>query len=150
MDEMVALADVPRKLGRFEMTVNPARPMISHRKTEMTVKRSRELGFDRARDFLRVGADGGEEALRDFAVFADQEFFEVPRHGFAHAGLRVQPAEDRLLIRRDHVRDVEERERDVVLGRAEVRDLVPVAVLLVEGVRREAEDDEPARTVLVV
>jgi hypothetical protein len=47
-EALFPLADIARELDHFVMLVNPARPMICHRKAEMSLARFRELGFDRA------------------------------------------------------------------------------------------------------
>jgi hypothetical protein len=52
-----AIADVARELGRFEMTVNPARPNVSRAKSELTPASLREMGLDRALSIVATKGD---------------------------------------------------------------------------------------------
>src|SRR5690606_15584328 len=108
----------------------------------------RELGGDRSIDLAAVvRRHAAQPPLDDLAVLRDEELLEVPRYRRLHPGLRVDPLEDRL--GRDavggvvlHRPDRRERERDVVLLRAEGAHFFVAVLLLIERVGRKREDLE--------
>src|SRR5256885_308063 len=114
----------------------------------------RELGLDGRDQRGVVGRHLRAEATHHLAVRRHQELLEVPLHvaGLAiGVGLLLELGEDRVLLRTVHVDLLEQRDPPVVVGVAEVSDLLGRAGLLAhELVAREAEHLEPARAVLLV
>jgi hypothetical protein len=79
VDELVPLSEVARALGRFQMLVNPRRPNVSHRKSEMSLAKFRELGFDRAAALFVTRGDY-MPGLRDGTL---GQFARAVAHGWA-------------------------------------------------------------------